>query len=135
MEMSNGQVRLVIIQKENGREVIKIMMMGKPKDLILELVNQQEQTLPENREMHDALREAIKKLVSLAEDFCVFVSEANVKEKPDLQSATVAVVLRGSSMAKLEEQSGWISVRLRSGETGWILKELVRECPTVTVGD
>ncbi len=64
---------------------------------------------------------SIEKVVQL-----IAVTKANIRSEGHTKAAIVTTVQKGTSVEKIKEAWGWYNVRLSSGQTGWILKELVR---------
>jgi hypothetical protein len=59
--------------------------------------------------------------------FVVLLKNSNVRAEPNTRSKIIVTLRKGEKLAKIGDSGTWVNVRLPSGETGWILKSLVKE--------
>ena len=55
----------------------------------------------------------------------VKASMTRVKEAPSLQSPTLITVKQGTRLQRLGTEGEWVRIRLESGESGWVYREMV----------
>ncbi|MCX5906728.1 MAG: SH3 domain-containing protein [Deltaproteobacteria bacterium] len=52
---------------------------------------------------------------------------ARLRSQPNTNSKILTTVKTGTKVEKIDQDGGWLKVKAPSGETGWILKSLVKE--------
>ena len=57
------------------------------------------------------------------------IDGANIRTEPDKSSDVVTIISGDVQMTYLEEQDGWIRIRLEDGTEGWIREYLVEDIP------
>jgi len=59
--------------------------------------------------------------------FVVLLKNSNVRTEPSARSEVITTLRKGEKLVKIGDTGTWVNVRLPSGETGWILKSLVKD--------
>lgn len=59
--------------------------------------------------------------------YIITLKNANVRSEPDLKARTITTLKKGTKVEKIGQATDWIHVKLPSGKTGWIFRELVKE--------
>jgi len=59
--------------------------------------------------------------------YLVAVKECNIRIEPNNHSKIVAKARKGVTFKKIGESGKWIHVKMGSGDTGWVFKDLVKE--------
>jgi uncharacterized protein YgiM (DUF1202 family) len=57
----------------------------------------------------------------------VTAKSANVRERASTESGTVARLKKGDRLVGLEEDNGWLHVKLKDTRAGWIRKDLLKK--------
>lgn len=112
------------------RKVIKTTTVeGRPEDVITSMPGdprrQGQESLAEQA-VRTAIRNAANWIRTNAfESVIVKAITTRVREEPSLQSATLTTVRQGMILQKVGDKGEWIHVRLDTGETGWVYREVV----------
>lgn len=62
-----------------------------------------------------------------AETNLILLKNSNIRTEPNTKSKIIATLRKGEKVVKIDESGKWFNVRLPTGETGWVLKTLVKE--------
>jgi hypothetical protein len=57
----------------------------------------------------------------------ILLKNSNIRAEPSTKSKVIITLRKGEKVVKIDESGDWFSVRLSSGETGWVSKRLVKE--------
>jgi len=61
--------------------------------------------------------------------YLVTIKAANVRTEANAQSKIITQLKKGEKVEKLDKSGNWFKIKLTSGETGWVFKDLVKEEP------
>jgi hypothetical protein len=59
--------------------------------------------------------------------FVLLLKNSNVRTEASARSDIIVTLRKGERLVKIGDTGTWVNVRLSSGETGWILKSLVKD--------
>jgi len=59
--------------------------------------------------------------------YLVITKTANVRAESNVKSKIITTIEKGEKVEKLDKSGNWSNVKLPSGETGWVFKDLVKE--------
>jgi uncharacterized protein YgiM (DUF1202 family)/curli biogenesis system outer membrane secretion channel CsgG len=59
--------------------------------------------------------------------YLVTIKAANVRTEANAQSKIITQLKKGEKVEKLGKSGNWFKIKLTSGETGWVFKDLVKE--------
>ncbi len=57
----------------------------------------------------------------------ILLKNSNIRTEPTTRSKIIVTLRKGEKVVKIDQSGNWFNVRLPSGETGWVLKTLVKE--------
>jgi len=57
----------------------------------------------------------------------ILLKNSNIRTEPTTKSKIIVTLRKGDKVVKIDESGKWFNVRLPTGETGWVLKSLVKE--------
>jgi uncharacterized protein YgiM (DUF1202 family) len=57
----------------------------------------------------------------------VTVKECNIRSEPNANCKILAIAAKGVTFEKIGQSGSWFHVKLASGDTGWVFKDLVKE--------
>ena len=57
----------------------------------------------------------------------VAVKECNVRAEPNNHCKILAIAGKGITFEKIGQSGNWVHVKLASGDTGWVFKDVVKE--------
>jgi hypothetical protein len=57
----------------------------------------------------------------------ILLKNSNIRTEPNTKSKIIVTLRKGEKVVKIDESGKWFNVRLPTGETGWVLKTLVKE--------
>ena len=61
------------------------------------------------------------------ETHLILLKNSNIRTEPTTRSKIIVTLRKGEKIVKIDESGNWFNVRLPTGETGWVLKTLVKE--------
>lgn len=59
--------------------------------------------------------------------YLVTTKIANVRSEPNAKSKILTTLKKGEKAEKLDKSGNWLKIKLTSGDTGWVFKDLVKE--------
>ena len=57
----------------------------------------------------------------------VAVRECNIRIEPNNHCKILAIAAKGVTFEKIGQSGNWVHVKLASGDTGWVFKDVVKE--------
>lgn len=57
----------------------------------------------------------------------VTVKECNIRSEPNVNCKVLAIAKKGERFEKIGQSGNWFNIKLASGKSGWVFKDLVRE--------
>lgn len=57
----------------------------------------------------------------------VTIRDSNIRSEPNMDCKILAIAKKGQRLEKIGESGNWFNIKLASGETGWVFKDLVKE--------
>lgn len=57
----------------------------------------------------------------------VTIKDCNIRSEPNMNCKILAIVKKGERLEKIGESGNWFNIKLASGESGWVFKDLVKE--------
>lgn len=55
------------------------------------------------------------------------VKECNIRSEPNMNGKVLAIAKKGERFEKIGQSGNWFNVKLASGKSGWVFKDLVKE--------
>jgi hypothetical protein len=59
--------------------------------------------------------------------FLVLTKGGNIRSEPSAKSKIITTLKKGDKVEKLDKSGNWFKIKLASGDTGWVFKDLVKE--------
>ena len=57
----------------------------------------------------------------------VVIKECNIRSEPNMDCKVLAIAKKGEKLQKIGISGNWFNIKLASGGSGWVFKDLVKE--------